>query len=54
MLLKAIVGFELTIAGMEGKVKLSQNAACADRVWGASKTSLIAEGRSDLAGLMGS
>jgi transcriptional regulator len=49
-LLKAIVGFELSIAGIEGKWKLSQNQPTGD-VEGI-KDALIREGRDDLAGLM--
>jgi transcriptional regulator len=49
-LLKAIVGFELSITGIEGKWKLSQNRPAGD-VEGI-KNALIAEGRDDLAGLM--
>jgi len=51
-LLKAIVGFKLSITGIEGKWKLSQNRPAGD-VEGV-KDALIAEGRGDLAGLMGS
>jgi len=49
-LLKAIVGFELSITGIEGKWKLSQNRPAGD-VQGI-KDALIREGRDDLAGLM--
>ena len=50
-LLRAIVGFELSITGIEGKWKLSQNRPAGD-VEGI-KEALIREGRDDLAGLMG-
>ena len=50
-LLKAIVGFELSITGIEGAWKMSQNRP-ADDVEGI-KQALIREGRDDLAGLMG-
>ena len=49
-LLRAIVGFELTIETLEGKYKLSQNRDVADR--DGVRVALADEGRSDLSGLM--
>jgi transcriptional regulator len=50
-LLRAIVGFELSVASLEGKWKLSQNRAAAD-IEGV-RDALAREGRDDLARLMG-
>jgi transcriptional regulator len=49
-LLRAIVGFELTIEMLEGKWKLSQNRDAADR--DGVRDGLLREGRADIAGLM--
>jgi len=49
-LLRAIVGFELTIETLEGKYKLSQNRDAADRE--GVREAFVGEGRSKLAGLM--
>ena len=49
-LLRAIVGFELTIETLEGKYKLSQNRDTADR--DGVREAFAREGRSDLSGLM--
>jgi len=49
-LLRAIVGFELTIQTLEGKYKLSQNRDAADR--DGVRDSYAREGRTDLSGLM--
>jgi len=49
-LLRAIVGFELTIEKLEGKYKLSQNRDTADR--DGVRGAYAREGRPDLAGLM--
>jgi transcriptional regulator len=49
-LLRAIVGFELTIEALEGKYKLSQNRDAADR--DGVREAFAREGRDDLAGLM--
>jgi transcriptional regulator len=49
-LLRAIVGFELTIETLEGKYKLSQNRAEADR--DGVREALAREGRTDIARLM--
>ena len=49
-LLRAIVGFELTIEKLEGKYKLSQNRDAADR--DGVRDAYACEGRPDLAGLM--
>lgn len=49
-LLRAIVGFELTIEKLEGKYKLSQNRDVADRE--GVRDAYAREGRPDLAGLM--
>ena len=49
-LLRAIVGFEISITGMEGKWKLSQNRPAGDVA--GIKHALIREGRDDLAGLL--
>jgi transcriptional regulator len=50
-LLRAIVGFELSIETLEGKWKLSQNRDDADRA--GVRQALEREGRTDLSGLMG-
>jgi transcriptional regulator len=50
-LLRAIVGFELTIETLEGKWKLSQNRDAADR--NGVRDGLLRQGRADIAGLMG-
>jgi transcriptional regulator len=50
-LLRAIVGFELTIESLEGKYKLSQNRDLADRA--GVRDAFEREGRADLARLMG-
>jgi transcriptional regulator len=49
-LLRAIVGFELTIETLEGKWKLSQNRSAADQQ--GVREGLLAEGRTDLARAM--
>jgi transcriptional regulator len=49
-LLRAIVGFELTIEKLDGKYKLSQNRDAADR--DSVREAYMREGRSDLSGLM--
>jgi transcriptional regulator len=49
-LLRAIVGFELTIEVLEGKYKLSQNRDAADR--DGVREAFTREGRPDLSGLM--
>ena len=49
-LLRAIVGFELTIETLEGKYKLSQNRDAADR--DGVREAFTSEDREDLAGLM--
>jgi transcriptional regulator len=49
-MLRGIVGFELTIATLEGKYKLSQNREEADRE--GVREAFARENRSDLAGLM--
>jgi transcriptional regulator len=49
-LLRAIVGFELTVEKLEGKYKLSQNRDAADR--DGVREAFAREGRNDLAGLM--
>jgi transcriptional regulator len=49
-LLRAIVGFELTIQSLEGKYKLSQNRDAADRAGVAA--AFTREGRADIARLM--
>ncbi len=49
-LLRAIVGFELTIESLEGKYKLSQNRDAADRA--GVRDALAREGLTDLAHLM--
>jgi transcriptional regulator len=50
-LLRAIVGFELTVASLEGKWKLTQNRDEADRLGVAD--AYAREGRPDMARLMG-
>lgn len=50
ILLRAIVGFELTIETLEGKYKLSQNREASDR--DGVREALTREGRTDLSGLM--
>jgi transcriptional regulator len=49
-LLRAIVGFELTIAKLEGKWKLSQNRDAADRA--GVREGLLRDGHEDLSRLM--
>ena len=49
-LLRAIVGFELTIAKLEGKWKLTQNRDAADRA--GVRDGLLSDGREDLSRLM--
>ena len=49
-LLRAIVGFELTIKRLEGKWKLSQNRDAADRA--GVRDGLLSDGREDLSRLM--
>ncbi len=49
-LLRAIVGFELTIENLQGKYKLSQNRDAADRV--GVRDAFAREGRDDIARLM--
>jgi transcriptional regulator len=49
-LLRAIVGFELTIEGLQGKYKLSQNRDAADRA--GVRDAFAREGLTDLARLM--
>lgn len=49
-LLRAIVGFELTVTGLEGKWKLSQNREAGDRA--GVHEGLSREGRDDIARLM--
>jgi transcriptional regulator len=49
-LLRAIVGFELTIAKLEGKWKLSQNRDAADRA--GVRDGLVQDGHTDLSRLM--
>jgi transcriptional regulator len=49
-LLRAIVGFELSITALEGKYKLSQNRDAADR--DGVREAFAREGRTDLSGLM--
>ncbi len=49
-LLRAIVGFELTIAKLEGKWKLSQNRDTADRA--GVRDGLVHDGHTDLSRLM--
>jgi transcriptional regulator len=49
-LLRAIVGFELTIAGIQGKWKLSQNRDAADHA--GVREGLAQDGHSDLSRLM--
>jgi transcriptional regulator len=49
-LLRAIVGFELTIEVLQGKYKLSQNRDAADR--DGVREAFTREGRTDLSGLM--
>ena len=49
-LLRAIVGFELTVTGLEGKWKLSQNREAGDRA--GVYEGLSREGRDDIARLM--
>ena len=49
-LLRAIVGFELTVEKLEGKYKLSQNRDAADRE--SVREAFAREGRTDLSGLM--
>ena len=49
-LLRAIVGFELTIEMLEGKYKLSQNRDAADQ--GGVREAFAQLGRTDLSGLM--
>jgi transcriptional regulator len=49
-LLRAIVGFELTIEKLDGKYKLSQNRDAADR--DGVREAYAREGRTDLSGLM--
>ena len=49
-MLRGIVGFELFIAGLEGKYKLSQNRDAADRA--GVRDAFEREGRADLAHLM--
>jgi transcriptional regulator len=49
-LLRAIVGFELTISRLEGKWKLSQNRDAADRA--GVREGLLADGQADLSRLM--
>ena len=49
-LLRAIVGFELTIETLEGKYKLSQNREASDR--DGVREALTRKGRTDLSGLM--
>lgn len=49
-LLRAIVGFEITIETLEGKYKLSQNRDAADQA--GVRQALRAEGREDVARLM--
>jgi len=48
--LTAIVGFELTVASLEGKWKLSQNRDAADRA--GARQGLLRDGHEDLARLM--
>lgn len=49
-LLRAIVGFELTIETLEGKYKLSQNREARDRA--GVREGLVGDGRADLAKLI--
>jgi transcriptional regulator len=49
-LLRAIVGFEISITKLEGKWKLSQNRSAADK--DGVREALVRDGRADLAGLM--
>jgi transcriptional regulator len=49
-LLRAIVGFELTVASLEGKWKLSQNRDAADRT--GVRDGLLHDGHEDLSRLM--
>ena len=49
-LLRAIVGFELSIESLEGKYKLSQNRSAADQQ--GVREAFMREGRDDIAGLM--
>ena len=49
-MLRGIVGFELAIAALDGKYKLSQNRDAADR--DGVREAFASEGRPDLAGLM--
>ena len=49
-LLRAIVGFELTIAKLEGKYKLSQNRDAAD--YAGARDGLVRDGHEDVARLM--
>ena len=50
-MLKGIVGFELEIAQLDGKYKLTQNRDAADR--DAVRDAYAREGRDDMARLMG-
>lgn len=49
-LVRAIVGFEITIENLEGKWKLSQNRSAADQ--GGVRDGLQRDGRADMAQLM--
>lgn len=49
-MVRAIVGFELTVETLEGKYKLSQNRDAADRL--GVRDAFVREGRSDIARLM--
>lgn len=49
-LLRAIVGFELTVTALEGKYKLSQNRDAADH--DGAREGLLRDGRDDVARLM--
>ena len=49
-MLRGIVGFELSVAKLEGKYKLSQNREAADH--DGARAGLIRDGRGDVAGLM--
>lgn len=51
-MVKGIVGFELAIATLEGKWKLSQNRDAADRA--GAREGLVRDGRADVARLMDS
>ena len=50
LLLRGIVGFELSIEKLEGKYKLSQNREPADHA--GAREGLMREGRTDVARLM--